>query len=201
MISTVRPWVLASAVATLLSACAGLTENSQFPAGGEHTTMDELCNGAYNYTKFLAVNTGPGAGSAIKVSATGFGAPPKKYYPDYQRRLMAMRASRIDAYRAMAESINGIRILGDTTLGDMIVEEDSSRAYVDGFIRGARTTEIQEHPDGSYQTTLETYIDEKFFNVALSHKVIAKCDEYTRGNGNSVALQGRDNKADFYLAE
>ncbi|MDH5650072.1 MAG: hypothetical protein OEY67_10510 [Gammaproteobacteria bacterium] len=193
------------AIATLLSVliwgCAGTPDTQRrADAAGANSTPVNHCQGAYNYTKFLAENSGGTvAGNAIKIVSTGYGAPPKTYYPDYQRRLMALRASRIDAYRSMAESINGIRILGSTTIGDMIVEVDSSRAFVDGFVRGARTITVMEHPDGSYETSLETYIDEKFFNVALSHRLMAECGELDRSD--AIALREREDKSGFYYAD
>ncbi len=196
-------WTIVATLLSVLSGgCAGIgagnDSDNKLSAG--NLDAANVCQGAYNYTKFLADNSGGATGgNAIKIAATGYGAPPKKYYPDYQRRLMALRASRIDAYRAMAESINGIRILGSTTIGDMIVEADNSRAFVDGFIRGAKTTGVMEHPDGSYETSLETFIDEKFFNVALSHRLMAECGELAKSD--AIAMQGKEDKNGFYYSE
>ncbi len=112
---------------------------------------------------------------SIKVSATGYGAPPPKYYPENQRRLMTMRASKIDAYRALSESINGLHIWGGTTIGDMVIEKDKYRVFVDGFIRGARITSVNANEDGNYETVVELVIDSRFLNRILSAPTAVPC--------------------------
>ncbi len=61
-----------------------------------------------------------------------------------QRRLLAIRSSKLDAYRSLAEQVFGQYLDADTTIGEMMIEDDRFRARVEGVIYG----------DDSYQTTL-----------------------------------------------
>ena len=113
-----------------------------------------------------------------RVKSTGYGAPPKKYYPQYQRDLMAMRASKIDAYRALAETINGIHIWGGTTLGDMAVQADYYRVFLNSYVRGANVESVTKRDDGNYETVVSTVIDQNFLSYVLSNRLSqnAGCD-------------------------
>ncbi len=104
----------------------------------------------------------------IKVNATGYGAPPKAFYPEPQRRLMAMRAAKVDAYRSLAERVNGLRISGGTTIGDMVVEKDRYRVFLDAYVAGAVV--IAENPieDGTYETIVELKVGQDFLRKALN---------------------------------
>ncbi len=81
-----------------------------------------------------------------------------------QRRLMAIRASRLDAYRAMAERVYGTKITGSSTVRDLVIQNDSFRTYVDTFIHGSRVVSTDVLPDGSVETVLEMVIDAGFRN-------------------------------------
>lgn len=74
--------------------------------------------------------------------------------PAAQRRLMAMRASKVDAYRALAEAVYGVEVSGHTTVRDRAVREDRYRTYVDAVIRGARVVETETRADGIHATTV-----------------------------------------------
>lgn len=72
-----------------------------------------------------------------------------------QKRLMAIRASRMAAMRELAEQIHGLKIEGNTTVVDMMIQNDSYRATVNGVIRGARTVRINPKGADTYETVLE----------------------------------------------
>ncbi|MDH5325200.1 MAG: hypothetical protein OEZ68_09845 [Gammaproteobacteria bacterium] len=103
----------------------------------------------------------------IKVSAVGFGAQPRYYFPEAQRSLLTQRASKIDAYRVMAEMVGGLRIWGATSLSDMVVEQDRYRTVVDSYVRGARVVSIEPQTSGNYKTTLEMEVNQNFLNRVL----------------------------------
>jgi len=107
---------------------------------------------------------------AIKIRVTGYGAPPKAFYPDPQRRLMAMRAAKIDAYRSLAERVSGLQIWGGTTIGDMVVEKDRFRVYLDTHLAGARVIAESGQEDGTYETVVELKVDQLFLNQTLPKK-------------------------------
>ena len=60
-----------------------------------------------------------------------------------QRRLMAIRAARLEAMRNLTEQVHGLKINSRTTIIDAIVQNDSLRATVEGTILGARTVRIK----------------------------------------------------------
>lgn len=71
-----------------------------------------------------------------------------------QRRLLALRAARIDAMRDLAEQIHGLELEAETRVGDAILREDRLRASVEGVIRGARTVSITPTSADTYEVVL-----------------------------------------------
>ena len=72
-----------------------------------------------------------------------------------QRRLMAIRASKIDAYRNLTEQVYGQHLNASTTVEDMIIANDTMRAHVEGVVYGAKVVSINPIGDDSYETKLE----------------------------------------------
>jgi hypothetical protein len=106
----------------------------------------------------------------VRISAVGYGT--ESLYEAYtpgQRRLMAIRASKLDAYRSLAEQINGVKIEGNTTVGAMAVKSDSFRAKVNALVRGARVTSVTPMADNNYETVIEVFVDREFFDNYLSY--------------------------------
>lgn len=97
---------------------------------------------------------------------TGYGAidPRAITLTAVQRRLMAMRASKLDAYRTLAERVYGTAISGNTTVENLVARNDRFRSFVDAHVLGARVISQDELSDGSYETLLEMVIDEGFRN-------------------------------------
>jgi len=71
-----------------------------------------------------------------------------------QQRLLAIRASKLDAYRALTEQVYGQQLDASTTVADMTVMSDTFRAKVDGVIYGAVLVSITPVGDDTYETTL-----------------------------------------------
>ena len=72
-----------------------------------------------------------------------------------QKRLMAIRSSRMSAMRELAEQIHGIQVDSNTTVIDLMVQNDTFRGIVSGVIRGARTVRINPTGSDTYETVLE----------------------------------------------
>ena len=72
-----------------------------------------------------------------------------------QKRLMAIRAARMSAMRELAEQIHGIQVDSNTTVIDLMVQNDTFRAVVKGVIRGAKTVRINPTGNDTYETVLE----------------------------------------------
>ena len=71
-----------------------------------------------------------------------------------QQRLMAIRASKLDAYRPLTEQVYGQQLDASTTVADMTVMSDTFRAKVEGVIYGAVLVSITPVGDDTYETTL-----------------------------------------------
>ena len=72
-----------------------------------------------------------------------------------QKRLMAIRSARMSAMRELAEQIHGIQVDSNTTVIDLMVQNDTFRAGVKGVIRGAKTVRINPTGNDTYETVLE----------------------------------------------
>jgi hypothetical protein len=174
--------VLAFAAASLLSAC-GSMHISTTPAPRAQPAIVTL-----NATGYGAVNMSACEGQCDRVSPA-------------QRKLLAMRAARLDAYRAMAEQVYGLRVEGGSTVGSLALKDDSFKVYIDAFIRGARVTNVAQREDGTYETTVEMDFDP---NAAKSRApsphaapAVARNARSLVGNAGPGAAYG----ASFYHAQ
>ena len=89
------------------------------------------------------------------VSAIGFSSiaiQPSKSLN--QRRLMAIRAAKLDAYRNLTEQLHGIYIQGETTIGEAVLTSDKLGAALRGTVIGARTVKIEPTGSDTYQVEL-----------------------------------------------
>lgn len=84
-----------------------------------------------------------------------------------QRKLAAIRASRMDAMRALAEQIYGVRLHGTTTVEDMTVKNDHYRAYIDAVLRGARVKTVTSTDRDTYETHMEVDLTPAFYTCLL----------------------------------
>ncbi|MEY2803671.1 MAG: hypothetical protein RL657_1007 [Pseudomonadota bacterium] len=71
-----------------------------------------------------------------------------------QQRLLAIRASKLDAYRTLTEQVYGQYLDASTTVSDMTVMSDTFRAKVEGVIYGAKLVSITPVGEDTYETTL-----------------------------------------------
>lgn len=71
-----------------------------------------------------------------------------------QQRLMAIRASKLDAYRALTEQVYGQQLDATTTVAEMMITSDTFRTRVQGIIYGAVLESITPIGDDTYETTL-----------------------------------------------
>ncbi len=100
----------------------------------------------------------------MKISGIGYGAESTfGAYTPGQRRLMAIRASKLDAYRALAEQLHGVKIDSNTSISTLTAKSDSFRARVNAVVRGARIVSVTPMADRNYETVLEVYVDKRFF--------------------------------------
>ena len=128
-----RLWIIAIAAITLGGCTMSMTSNLNAESM-ENTPI---------YTKEIIISTG-----YANISA-------QKSKNQAQRRLMAIRASKLDAYRNLTEQVYGQSLNASTTVEDMIIVNDSMRAHVEGVVYGAKVVSINPIGDDSYETKLE----------------------------------------------
>jgi len=71
-----------------------------------------------------------------------------------QQRLLAIRASKLDAYRSLTEQVYGQQLDATTTVADMVVQNDTYRTRVEGVVYGAVVVSITPVGEDTYETTL-----------------------------------------------
>jgi len=108
---------------------------------------DTVFGSAASDAQVMKVNTLTAVGYAVVSTQPG--------KSDAQRRLMAIRAARMAAMRDLAEQIHGLRVDSNTTVVDLMVQNDTFRGVVTGVIRGARTVRINPTGADTYEIVLE----------------------------------------------
>jgi hypothetical protein len=124
------------------------------------------------------------------ISAIGYGTVEKSdRYSRSQIKLMAMRASKMDAYRSLAEQLTGIQMRGQTTVEDSEVAHDSYQIYLNAYLRGARvkrTSAIGSDVyagDDTFETVVELDLTPRFYEcINGSSELINQCLQQNPGN-------------------
>ena len=134
----IKHWALVAA-AILLTACS-----SKFPLMTGQARVDDGANMITPMTQ-----------KRETLVATGYAVISiQNHRNPAQQRLLAIRASKLDAYRALTEQVYGQQLDASTTVADMTVMSDTFRARVEGVIYGAVLVSITPVGDDSYETTM-----------------------------------------------
>lgn len=88
------------------------------------------------------------------IEAVGIGLPPSGTYGT-QGSVLAKRAAIVDAYRNLAEIIQGVQVDSTTTVQNLQVASDVVQTKVSSLIQGAKIVNETAMPDGSYQVTMQ----------------------------------------------
>ena len=86
---------------------------------------------------------------------------------DNIKMLQAVKASKLDAYRELAEQVYGQRIEGRQMLSNLVLSDAQLKSSVDGVIRGARVIKAYAIGDNTYATELELDMKE-VYDIYLS---------------------------------
>ncbi len=172
------------------------TSCSIWPFNGKQKKVDQIVSQVQEINEKLP----PMEPMVLRV--TGYGAinPTARGLTEVQKRLLAMRASKLDAYRTLAERVYGTQIIGNSTVENLVVQNDKYRAFVDANVLGAKVMYQEVMPDGSYETMVEMVIDEGFRNCLASQsagKMNSSCasdavhdlDALTRSSMSSQGLE------------
>ena len=71
-----------------------------------------------------------------------------------QQLILSIRASKLDAYRSLMEQVYGQYLDANTTVAQMVVQNDTFKARVQGVIYGAKLVSITPVGDDTYETSL-----------------------------------------------
>jgi hypothetical protein len=155
--SSLRQLFLASAL--ILSSLASLPSQAQSPS-------TQSVQGVRETMGAVTIDWSEGV-----IQVTGTGAPPDRGTAS-QRRLMAERAAIADAYRQLAEAINGVRVDAETVVKDYITESDTVRIKVGALIRGAQKIDRRFLSDGSIEIdmVLKLYSEEGLSGILQPQK-------------------------------
>ena len=146
------------ACCTFLVGCEGVRSAVQRITPASLTNSGQVPNDVAQIEAALNV-TGASATAASQVpTISGMGYAVISSQPasnPNQKRLMAIRAARLEATRDLTEQIHGLKINARTTMIDAIIQNDTLRATVEGTIRGARTVRINPVGSDTYEVVLE----------------------------------------------
>lgn len=92
--------------------------------------------------------------NTIQVTGMGLADPSKARTPAHAA-MMARRAAVVDAYRQLAEVVNGVNVDAETTVEQMILTSDVVRTKISAVIKGAVIISEGELSGGGYSVTME----------------------------------------------
>lgn len=75
----------------------------------------------------------------------------QKATTEEERMLMAMKASKLEAYKELAEQVYGQKVDYKVTMGQALLGNEQLRASLQGVIRGARV--VKTYPVGQFYVT------------------------------------------------
>jgi hypothetical protein len=124
--------------------------------------------------------------------------------------VLARRAAIVDAYRNLAETIDGVQVDAETTMANLQISSDIVKTKVSGLIRGAKIIREQAMADGSYQVIMavKLYGTDSLASAALPttrdvRDFLAPAPDYLRFDGNRaytgviIDARGLDLQATF----
>lgn len=154
----------------LLIASALMLSGCGLFGGGGDDERDARIDAIAEDVRYLNQNLPPMDPQVLQATGYGTVTEQHEHLSESQRRLLAMRASKLDAYRTMAERVYGTAIVGNTTVENLVVQNDRFRSFVDTYVYGARVVAQDPMPDGSWETTVEMVLDEGFRNCLVNEQ-------------------------------
>lgn len=101
---------------------------------------------------------------SVHISVIGQGVAPMNTSSPAQAYALAKRAAIADAYRAIAEKVKGVRIDGQDTIKNMMVQRSTVRTSVQAMVRNADIVE----------TTFKEGLCEVEMEILISHSDFAQ---------------------------
>lgn len=101
---------------------------------------------------------------SIHISVIGQGVAPMNTASPAQAYALAKRAAIADAYRAIAEKVKGVRVDGQDTVKNMMMQKSTIRTYVQAMVKNANIVE----------TTFKEGLCEVEMEIVISHSDFAQ---------------------------
>ena len=88
------------------------------------------------------------------ITVEGYGVAPQGYSYT-QGKIMAREAAIVEAYKALAEEVDGVNIDGVTTIQNAAVANETINMTVNAVIKGAKVLSVTEQADGSMKAIVQ----------------------------------------------
>lgn len=93
-------------------------------------------------------------GERASVEAYGYGVAKSENEGSARGKILARRAAVADAYRNLAEIIQGVQVNSETTMHNLAVQDDTIRVRVDSLVKGAEIVKEAYEADGTYSVSM-----------------------------------------------
>ena len=101
--------------------------------------------------------------SRMRITVVGQGVAPSFTTSPAQAFALAKRSAVVEAYRMIAERVNGVKIEGQDTIKNMMVKRTSIRTHVAAMIRNANILETN-FTNGMCEVEMEVVLSHNQFN-------------------------------------
>ena len=150
-----RPNAVALAAAILLSACQSIGPEVSLSSPASARSPGPVTSESIPPVDPASSMLAPLVEKRETLVATGYAViSVQNHRTPAQQRLLAIRASKLDAYRTLTEQVYGQYLDSTTTVADATVLSDSFRTRVEGVIYSAVLVSINPVGDDTYETTL-----------------------------------------------
>lgn len=105
--------------------------------------------------------------NVIEINAVGMGVAPETSVSPSQALALAKRAAIVDAYRQIGEKMYGIKVNGQDTVKDMMLQNSVVKTKVQALVRNAEITETV-YKDGLCQVSMELKLDGRVWHKVLN---------------------------------
>ncbi|MCL4872813.1 LPP20 family lipoprotein [bacterium] len=125
------------------------------------------------------------------LTVKGEGSAPEGSFSHAQKRLLALRAAKIAAYREITERLDGVAVSGETTVFNASASSDEVRTSVQGIITGAEVVkEVYDPETGIGEVYLTLRVPDAF--GAILPVISGTMPQLPEYRGIAIAQSGPD---------